>query len=56
MESHKACLLFTCPDGLGIIAKLASFFTEREISILKYEEYVDAGQFFSRLEWIVDCC
>ena len=51
MERHKACLLFTCPDGLGIIAKLASFFTTRKINIIKYEEYVDAGQFFSRLEW-----
>lgn len=51
MDNQKACLLFTCPDGLGIIAELASFFTERGASITKYEEYVDDGQFFSRLEW-----
>lgn len=46
-----AALLFNCPDQVGIIASLAEFFSQRDLSISKYEEYTDDGQFFSRLEW-----
>lgn len=50
---NSACLLFSCPDKTGIIARIVSFFTEREISISRFEEYTDAGLFFARLEWKV---
>lgn len=46
-----AALLFSCPDQVGIISSLANFFAERNLNISRYEEYTDAGQFFSRLEW-----
>jgi len=49
--SNIAALLFSCPDQVGIISSLANFFAERNLNITRYEEYTDAGQFFSRLEW-----
>jgi formyltetrahydrofolate deformylase len=52
--SNIAALLFTCPDQVGIISSLANFFAERKLNITRYEEYTDAGQFFSRLEWQCD--
>ena len=48
---RTACLLFSCPDKAGIIAHIVSFFTLRGLSISRFEEYTDAGRFFSRLEW-----
>ena len=53
MNNNSACLLFTCKDRVGIIASLAKFFTDRNVSISQYEEYTDDGLFFSRLEWAV---
>ena len=49
--SQKASLLFSCKDGVGVIAALANFFTERDLNISRYEELTDDGQFFSRCEW-----
>ena len=49
--NSTACLLFSCPDKAGIIADVVSFFRDRDISISRFEEYTDAGLFFSRLEW-----
>jgi len=49
--SGTASLLFNCLDQVGIIAALANFFAERDLNIFRYEEYVDDGHFFSRLEW-----
>lgn len=46
-----ASLLFSCKDGVGVIAALANFFTERDLNISRYEEFTDDGQFFSRCEW-----
>lgn len=54
MDTNSACLLFTCKDKVGIIAALAKFFTDRNVSISQYEEYTDNGLFFSRLEWFTD--
>jgi len=44
-------LLFSCRDGVGVIATLANFFSERGLNISRYEEITDDGQFFSRCEW-----
>ncbi len=49
--SPTASLLFSCKDGVGVIAALANFFTERDLNISRYEEFTDDGQFFSRCEW-----
>lgn len=54
MNESVASLLFSCPDRVGIIAALANYFSERKLSICRYEEYADAGRFFSRLEWQIN--
>ncbi len=48
---NVASLLFCCPDQVGLIASLANYFAERDLSISRYAEYTDDGQFFSRFEW-----
>lgn len=53
-HKNTAALLFSCEDRVGIIAKLSAFFAERSLNILRYEEFVDAGVFFSRLKWALD--
>jgi len=53
-EAAIASLLFSCADQVGIIASLANFFSERDLNILRYAEYADDGQFFSRLEWVLN--
>lgn len=50
-QSKVASLLFCCADQVGIIASLANFFAQRDLSIARYAEYTDDGQFFSRFEW-----
>ena len=50
-NTNTASLLFSSPDEVGIIAALSNFFSERDLSISRYAEYTDDGQFFSRLEW-----
>ncbi len=47
----NACLLFYCRDKTNIIATIVDFFSSRDISISRFDEYTDAGWFFSRLEW-----
>ncbi|MEI7511182.1 MAG: formyltetrahydrofolate deformylase [Candidatus Peregrinibacteria bacterium] len=42
--------LSSSPDGIGIIAKISSFFAERGINIAKLEEHTEQGRFFLRLE------
>jgi len=54
MMVDTASLLFNCKDRVGVIAVLANFFSSRELNISRYEEYVDDGHFFSRLEWKLD--
>ena len=49
--NQTACLLFSCPDKTGIIAKIVEFFANRDISISRFEEFTDSDKFFSRLEW-----
>jgi len=49
--SNVASLLFCCPDQVGLIASLSNYFAERGLSISRYAEYTDDGQFFSRFEW-----
>ena len=53
-NTNKASLLFSSPDEVGIIASLSNFFSERDLSISRYAEYTDDGQFFSRLEWTLN--
>jgi len=51
---EKAALIFSCQDQVGIIADLGTFFAKRDLNILRYEEFVDDGRFFSRLEWTLN--
>lgn len=53
-KTSYASLLFSSRDQVGIVAPLANFFSERDLSISRYEEFTDDGQFFSRLEWPLD--
>ncbi|MFT6407261.1 MAG: formyltetrahydrofolate deformylase [Arenicella sp.] len=53
-QSDHASLLLCCVDKVGIIASLANFFAERGLSISRYAEYTDDGQFFSRVEWLLN--
>lgn len=48
---RTSCLLFRCHDEVGIIAALVEFFKDHKISISRFEEYTDAANFFTRLEW-----
>jgi len=50
-SSNTASLLFCCPDKVGIIASLANYFAQRDLSISRYAVYTDDGQLFSRFEW-----
>ena len=47
----QGCLLFSCKDKIGITAELAQFFTDRQTNIVQYEQYTDAGKFFTRIAW-----
>ena len=48
---RSACLLFRCTDRVGIIAELVLFFRDLNVSICRFEEYIDKQYFFARLEW-----
>lgn len=48
---RTSCLLFQCRDQVGIIAALVDFFKDNNVSISRFEEYTDASNFFTRLEW-----
>ena len=39
-----------CPDRIGIIAQISSFFATHEVNILQLEEHTERGRFFIRIE------
>ena len=49
-----ASIQFNCSDQVGLIAALANFFLQRDVNITHNEEAVCDGQFFSRIEWVLD--
>ena len=53
-KSMTASIQFNCPDQIGLIAALANFFLQRDVNISYNEETVCDGQFFSRIEWVLD--
>jgi formyltetrahydrofolate deformylase len=53
-EIAVASLLVSAAADVGIMATIANFFAQRNLSISRFAEYTDAGQFFSRLEWVLD--
>lgn len=50
---ERGILKLTCPDQIGILAKISGFFSERGNNLLEVHQYTDkdTGQFFSRLEF-----
>ena len=54
IHNQRAALLFSCADRAGIIASLANFFAERNLSICRLEQFTDDGHLFVRLEWTLD--
>jgi formyltetrahydrofolate deformylase len=48
-EPSKAILLLSCPDRVGLVARIANFIYERGGNILDLNEHVDVDerQFFS---------
>lgn len=46
-------LKLSCPDQIGILAKISGFFAERDHNLLEVHQYTDkeTGQFFCRIEF-----
>lgn len=44
-----------CPDQLGLVARISTFFTKKNINILKLEEHAENGRFFIRVEGEEHC-
>lgn len=55
-EPSKAVLLLSCPDRVGLVARIANFIYERGGNILDLNEHVDVDerQFFLRVSWSLD--
>jgi len=49
-------LIASCPDGVGIVARVATFLAEREASITEANQYHDprSQTFFMRAEFVID--
>lgn len=55
-SGNKAVLLLSCPDRVGLVARIAHFIYERGGNILDLDEHVDVGDghFFLRVSWSLD--
>ncbi|MCE1274151.1 MAG: ACT domain-containing protein, partial [Chlorobiales bacterium] len=42
-SGNKAVLLLSCPDRVGLVARIAHFIYERGGNILDLDEHVDVG-------------
>jgi len=52
-QINKAILLLSCPDTLGVVARISHFIFERRGNIINLEQHVDTEDkmFFMRIEW-----
>ena len=52
-QINKAILLLSCPDTLGVVARISHFIFERRGNIINLEQHVDTQDkmFFMRIEW-----
>jgi formyltetrahydrofolate deformylase len=55
-DGRTAVLLLSCPDRVGLVARLAHFIYERGGNILDLDEHVDVEErhFFLRVSWSLD--
>ncbi|MEB3214876.1 MAG: formyltetrahydrofolate deformylase [Nostocales cyanobacterium 94392] len=53
MENTTACLLISCPDKQGLVAKIASFIYSNGGNIIHADQHTDfeSGLFLTRIEW-----
>ena len=53
---HTAILLLSCPDRVGLVARIAHFIYERGGNILDLDEHVDVEEhhFFLRVSWSLE--
>ncbi len=56
MENTTACLLISCPDKQGLVAKIANFIYSNGGNIIHADQHTDfaSGLFLTRIEWQLD--
>ncbi|MDY6899614.1 MAG: formyltetrahydrofolate deformylase [Cyanobacteriota bacterium] len=56
MGSSTACLLISCPDKQGLVAKIANFIYSNGGNIIHADQHTDfeSGLFLTRIEWLLD--
>jgi formyltetrahydrofolate deformylase len=55
-QLSKAILLLSCPDTLGVVARISHFIFERRGNIINLDQHVDTEEkmFFMRAEWSLE--
>lgn len=56
MGNSTACLLISCPDKQGLVAKIANFIYSNGGNIIHADQHTDfeSGLFLTRIEWLLD--
>lgn len=54
VEEKSASLMLSCADKVGVIARVATFFSERGISLSACSEFIDDETLFLRVQWALD--
>jgi len=56
MVNSTACLLISCPDKQGLVAKIANFIYSNGGNIIHADQHTDFenGLFLTRIEWLLD--
>lgn len=56
MGNSTACLLISCPDQQGLVAKIANFIYSNGGNIIHADQHTDFenGLFLTRIEWLLD--
>ncbi|MEM7713267.1 MAG: formyltetrahydrofolate deformylase [Cyanobacteria bacterium P01_A01_bin.68] len=56
MGNSTACLLISCPDKQGLVAKIANFIYSNGGNIIHADQHTDFenGLFITRIEWLLD--
>ncbi|MCJ8280503.1 MAG: formyltetrahydrofolate deformylase [Rivularia sp. ALOHA_DT_140] len=56
MKNTTACLLISCPDRQGLVAKIANFIYSNGGNIIHADQHTDfeSGLFLTRIEWQLD--
>ncbi len=55
-QPQRAILLLSCPDTLGVVARISHFIFERRGNIINLDQHVDTEDkmFFMRVEWSME--